>query len=118
MRRLSKYSFINTSPIDIIPLTYSTYNTNIIKFDKKLKPFKAFSDFLLNQVSNSRVTKVIEDESYEYENITIIDGLKISSDKAEHYADGFLHPNKEGFEVMAEGIVGEINQYVDSGVDK
>lgn len=54
------------------------------------------------------VVKVIEEETSVYENITIIDGFEISSHKTEDYADGFLHPNKEGFGVMAERIVEEI----------
>ena len=54
------------------------------------------------------VRKVIAKEASRYKNFTIIDGIEISSHKAEDYADGFLHPNKEGFKIMAEGILEKI----------
>lgn len=60
------------------------------------------------------VIKVIEAETSGYEKIKIIDGLIISSHKADDYADGFLHPNKEGFEVMAKGIAKEMNQTINT----
>jgi len=60
-----------------------------------LRPSGSFED----------VIKVIRDEASKYENISIIDGLEISSHKTEDYADGFLHPNKEGFRIMAEKIL-------------
>ena len=56
------------------------------------------------------VIKVIEEETSGYENITIIEGFDISSHNAEDYADGFLHPNKEGFGFMAEGIIKKLKQ--------
>lgn len=55
------------------------------------------------------VIEVIKNEATVYANITIVEGLNISSHKSEDYADGFLHPNKEGFAVMAEGILEKIN---------
>ncbi|NLX63280.1 MAG: SGNH/GDSL hydrolase family protein [Clostridiaceae bacterium] len=63
-----------------------------------LRPSGSFED----------VISVIKDEASKYENISIIDGLEISSHKAEDYADGFLHPNKEGFRIMAERILKKI----------
>ena len=56
------------------------------------------------------VIKVIEEETSGYENIIIIDGLEISSHKSEDYADGFLHPNKKGFAIMAERIVKSVSK--------
>lgn len=57
------------------------------------------------------VTEVIKNETSVYPNIKIIDGLEISSHETEDYADGWLHPKKEGFAVMAEGIVELIRLY-------
>jgi lysophospholipase L1-like esterase len=65
-------------------------------------------DVLQPSGSLEDVIKVIEEETSVYENITIIDGFDISSHNIEDYADGFLHPNKGGFGIMAEGIVKEI----------
>lgn len=65
-------------------------------------------DVLQSSGSLEDVIKVIEEETTGYENITIIDGLEISSHKTEDYADGFLHPNKEGFGFMAKRIVEKI----------
>lgn len=65
-------------------------------------------DVLQPSGSLEDVTKVIEDETSGYKNITIIDGQEISSHKTEDYADGWLHPNKEGFAVMAKGIIEKI----------
>jgi len=56
------------------------------------------------------VTKVIKDEASKYDNIKIIDGLDISSHKADDYADGFLHPNEEGFRIMSERILERIKK--------
>ena len=57
------------------------------------------------------VIELIENEALQYANIKIINGLEISSHKSEDYADGWLHPNKEGFAVMAKGILDKINSY-------
>lgn len=55
------------------------------------------------------VIEIIKNETSVYANITIVDGFDISSHKTEDYADGWLHPNKEGFAVMTKGILEKIN---------
>jgi lysophospholipase L1-like esterase len=65
-------------------------------------------DVLQPSGSLEDVINVIEEEASGYENIAIIDGFEISSHKSEDYADGFLHPNKEGFAIMAERIFDKI----------
>lgn len=50
------------------------------------------------------IIDIIKESAANYEDIYIIDGLSISPHEKEYYADGWLHPNSEGFKIMAEGI--------------
>ncbi|MGI6085107.1 MAG: SGNH/GDSL hydrolase family protein [Acetivibrionales bacterium] len=66
-------------------------------------------DILQPSGSLEDVIEVIKNETSGYSDIKIIDGLEISSRKSEGYADGWLHPNKKGFKIMANKILERIN---------
>ncbi|MCL4868090.1 MAG: SGNH/GDSL hydrolase family protein [Anaerolineae bacterium] len=51
------------------------------------------------------VIRLIEKEASGYPNLIVIDGLQISPQENSYYADGFLHPNADGFAYIAEKLV-------------
>jgi len=101
--------------IDTVHLNVSRYFNRLYKLFPDVPMlvitpiWRGDMDILQPSGSFEDVIKVIKEEALKFENITIIDGLEISSHKADDYADGFLHPNKEGFRIMAAKILEKIN---------
>lgn len=61
--------------------------------------------------------RAIESAARQTGSIHIIDGLRISPTSAEYYADGFLHPNSAGHDIITTGLYQEIKRLLadDSG---
>lgn len=64
------------------------------------KPFGAFSD----------IERLIRGCVKEYENITLISGIRFVPESEKFYGDLWLHPNDAGFEHYAENLYGIIKE--------
>ncbi len=102
---------------------YSSFIANTAAFFKRLKElYGSVPIFVItpiwrsdiNEITNigtfEQIAKVIISEASAYKNITVIDGLSLIPHEKKYYADKLLHPNEEGFSLMACGIADEINK--------
>lgn len=58
--------------------------------------------------SFTEIIKIIKDSAASIPNTSIVDGLSLLPHEKDYFADGWLHPNAEGFRLMAEGIKGSL----------
>ncbi len=74
----------------------------------------------INEITNigsfKQVAEVISSEASCYKNITVIDGLTLIPHEKRYFADKWLHPNEEGFSLMASRLAQEISNKIN--VDK
>ena len=55
------------------------------------------------------IRKIIEEETSDWPNMSVIDGLSISPHDSAYFGDEYLHPNDEGFAFMAEKLLPLLN---------
>jgi lysophospholipase L1-like esterase len=52
-----------------------------------------------------QIAELIQKETAVYPTITLIDGMKLLPHDFAYFSDGYLHPNAEGFAIMANAIM-------------
>jgi len=55
------------------------------------------------------IRKMIEEETSDWPNMSVIDGLTVSPHDSAYFGDEYLHPNDEGFTWMAEKLIPLLN---------
>jgi lysophospholipase L1-like esterase len=58
-----------------------------------------------------QVAELIQKETAAYPTVTLIDGMKLLPHDFAYFADGYLHPNAEGFAIMANNIMAQFSAF-------
>jgi hypothetical protein len=70
------------------------------------------SDYRQTQLCGTfeELSDTIAKEARHFENVHVIDGLSVSPHDSTSYTDGFLHPNIQGFQYLADRVFSAMNR--------
>ncbi|GMO40217.1 MAG: hypothetical protein Ta2B_20070 [Termitinemataceae bacterium] len=90
----------------IFPITPIYVISPIWRGDSELNPLlPASTNLLRGKIPFSDVAQIIKNEAKHYPSITTIDGMNLLPHDFKYFSDVYLHPNAEGFAIMADNLL-------------